>query len=387
MALNQWRAVLTDLSYTPVGELQNADERVLTMTLNRIDTASFKIRTDNPLADLAQSLDCYLKLYRNNQLMFFGLLQTSEESVGAEGGTISCSAAAPGWDWPRRYPVRQANAGFAITGSRAAIANALLQNMNHQYPEVGPGINLVWFEKTQGETGVAPMGSMAPGGTIQYFCPPYKPFSEVLAELSNAADGFDWRITPFENWVGGVLIEHPSYGSYKAAEWRVGAPIGTTRPEAIFEFGTGRLNISSYTRTRSRESQANGITHLLNGQPEDNPIIAEAQGDEDRTKVGILEDIVQADLTTSTLRQQLVNEHLAVRENPRDIVQWTPIADYGDGRLPRYGIDYDLGDFVTGRARSNGSTRFNGQFRVWGVEFSIDKAGIETPKITLEYSG
>lgn len=388
MALNQWRAVLTDMVYTPVGELQNVSDRSLSMALNRNDTASFTIRADNPFADLVQSLDCFLKLYRNNELLFFGLLQSSEESVGAEGAKITASAAGPGWVFPKRYPIRQANAGFGVTSSRSAVASFLLNELQHQSPQFGPGDNPVLFRRAEGDMGISLNSLYSAGGTIQYFCPPYKPMSEVLNELSNASDGFDWRITAFENWIDGELIEENS--GYKHGKFIVGAPLGTMRDEAIFEFGDGRRNLQGYTRTRSRETQANEIMHLLNGQPEDNPSFASYPGHEYRElymPAGMINDIVQADITDRALRDQLVAEHLAVRNKPRDIVEWTPIADYGDGRLPRFGLDYNIGDFVTGRAKYNGSIRFSGTFRVWGVDFSIDSAGVETPKVTLEYQG
>lgn len=384
---NVWRAVLTDMAYTPVGELQNANSRQLSTALNRTDTATFSIRTDNPFADLVQSLECYLKLYRNSELVFFGLLQSSEETVGASGGTITATAAGPGWVFPHRYPVRGAEAENAGTGPRAALAAALIQNtLNDQFYLGGTGTNPVWFQTTQGNTGITISTDHVHGGTVTYYVAPYKPFSDVLAELSNAADGFDWRVIPYENWVDGALITAPIYSStYAIGIFTTGAPLGDTRDEAIFEFGDGRQNIQGYTRTRSRDTQANIIDHLLNGQPEIAPVTSALYWAESLTKAGILEDIVQADLTSATLRKELTDAHLAVRQQPRDIVQWTPIADYGDGRLPRFGTDYGLGDFVTGRARYNGSVRFNGQFRVWGVEFNIDAAGVETPTVMLEY--
>lgn len=42
---------------------------------------------------------------------------------------------------------------------------------------------------------------------------------------------------------------------------------------------------------------------------------------------------------------------------------------------PSYGTDFVVGDYVTGRAQVDGEVRFNGTFRIYGVEISIDENG------------
>lgn len=383
MALARWRTIVTNLSYVPQGELFNATDRSLSMALSRTDTASLTVRTDNPLADLLQGLDCYIKMYRDNTLMFFGLVLNSEESVDAQGGHITINAAGPGWVFPKRYPVRQAT-GFPIVGPRARIVQSLIGTMNTQWPTFTPQVDAVLWNKSQGELGIRWDGGFSTvGGSITYNAEPYKPFSEMLDELSNATDGFEWRIKAYENWVNGALVALPN--GLKTGTISFGAPLGSTKPEAIFEFGDGRVNVTSYTRVKSRETQANAVTHLLNGQPESSPAVAHDTGNEAVSGVGVMEDIVQADITNLSYRQSLVDEHVAVRKLPRNIVQFEPMSDYGDSRLPRFGVDYDLGDFVTGRARVEGKIRFNGQFRVWGVDWTVNSNGVERPKLLLEY--
>jgi hypothetical protein len=85
------------------------------------------------------------------------------------------------------------------------------------------------------------------------------------------------------------------------------------------------------------------------------------------------------------MRNTLLNEHLTVRRNPRNIITFQPSIDPQDqGKLPQFGDIYDVGDIVTGRAAFNGSLRFDALFRCWGVEFTIEENGIERTNLILE---
>ena len=95
MALNEWAFILTDNFNQPVGDLQGAKDRQLSIALNKIDTASFSVRTDHPLADDLLDMRAMLKIYRNGTLMFFGPLTDAQESVQEGEGTIMVNAAAP----------------------------------------------------------------------------------------------------------------------------------------------------------------------------------------------------------------------------------------------------------------------------------------------------
>lgn len=379
MAVAEWRAVLTDPNYVPQGELFNASERTLSTALNRADTAGFKIRTDNPFADLVMSLECYLKLYRNDVLVFFGPLLNAQESVDEQGAYITANAAGPTWAFAKRYP-QKGQAPLSYTGTRANIVTQLITVLASQYISISPAPSTSMEKKAHGELGIGWTGTVNAGSTITYGVQPFKPMSDILSDLSNTTSGFDWRVIARENWVGGVLSGE-AIGNFTAA-----STIGTLRTEAIFEFGDGRLNIKGYNRTRSRDTQANNVTHLLGGQPEFAPANYYELGNANIAAgvVGVLEDVVQADITDPAQRTALVTEHVIVRREPREIIVFSPSMDYGDGRMPRYGIDYDVGDIVIGRALSNDSVRFNGLFRVWGVNFSIDSNGVETPALTVE---
>lgn len=367
------------MDFAPVGELLSPTERTVSLALNRTDTASVKIRVDDPLADLAQSLDCYLKLYRGDDLIFFGLMITSQETAGSDDsvGHIVCNAAGPSWGLSKRFPVKAA-LPVSYTGTRANIMAQLITFLDTQYTATS-GTATPEARKSRGETCIGWDLTPSAGGTITYAAPPYKAMSDIVTELSNSTDGFDWRIVARENWINGALVDD------KIGTLLVDSPMSVDNSAfAVFEFGSGRVNVNGYTRTRSRDTQANGVTHLLNGQPEASPAFASVISDATQASAGVMEDVVQADLTDTTLRNDLVSEHLDVRTLPRNVIQFTPAGNYGDDRLPAYGTEYNIGDTVTGRATVNGNVRFSGVFRVWGVTFTVNEVGIETPTLLLQ---
>lgn len=392
MATNQWRFVYANKDFIPQGELFNASDRSLSLALSKLDTAAFSVRTDHPFADSLITLEGFLKIYRNNALIFYGPLIEAEENVGSNGvgtGRISISAASPAWHLQHRWVSFVQGPLGVVSLSRGFIAAAGIQQLNQQYyvgAEWPTGIyntdiNTPDKYRQTGHTLINSSSSTYPytgGGTLSanWQVPAYKPSMDILQEISQGVDGFDWRFMPIENFVSGAWN-----GSPGIADPYFASPIGTSAPEAIFEFGAGKLNIKSYTRAMSRGQQANSVRHLLNVAQELTPPLA--YNNPSKAKWGVIEDLAQADLTDLTLRQKLVDEHVLVRKEPRHTIVFEPTSDYGDGRLPRYGIDYNIGDTVTARAISLGKQRFNAQFRVWGVEFALDDLGVETPRLTL----
>lgn len=81
-----WSFGLCDLDGIPIGELTRAYERKLTLTLNGLPTASFRLRIDDPMADELNSRngDCLLKVYQDSTLRFIGEVMDMDE-VGVGG--------------------------------------------------------------------------------------------------------------------------------------------------------------------------------------------------------------------------------------------------------------------------------------------------------------
>ena len=391
MALAQWSWHYVDRDFVPQGEIFNARDRQISLGLSKIDTAGFSVRSDNRWADALLSLEGFIKIFRNTQLIGYMELLEAQETVDGSGGKIAISASSPAWKLANRFmEVEYPGTSFGSGADRGAVAATLINLVNNKFltdfPGYPPTLPATPDEhRLTGNTlviGDASSHNYLTGQILSeaWPIPVFKPYLELLNEMSASADGFDWRFMPVENFIDGAWNNDPGI-----AEIWIELTMGTTKPEAIFEFGDGKQNIKTYNRVRSRAQQANSVWHLISNTPESDP--PHAFDSTSASTWGILEDIAQADLTNTTYRQQLVDEHVLVRKQPRHTIVYEPTPDYGNGRLPSFGTDYDVGDIVTGRAVSLGYERFNAQFRVWGVEFTIDDNGVETPKLTLSEQG
>lgn len=360
-----WSLILTDKNYVPVGEILNASDRRVAKPLSKIDTASFRVRLDNPLADPLLSCKGYVKAYRDGVLQFFGPVLSAEEVGDSMNASISVNCASVGWFLQKRLAGKSATGQvYSSSTDRAAIAADLITLANAE---------------TYGETGIQ-IGTVASGSAISgYAAGPYKPILEVINELALAFDGFDWKITPIDNWSGGAVT------SAKIGEFTADEALGATRPGAIFEWGTGRNNIMSYTRSRNREGQANKVYHAVSQGPDvpGYPVVS-AIDTGSISDYKLLEDLAAADLIDSSFRQQFVDEHVFVRRYPRETIVFEPHIDpMQTGRLPVYGADYDIGDIVRARAVYHGTLRFDYWIRVYAVEFNINDLGVEKATLTL----
>lgn len=362
MAAPVWSLQLTDLAFNPVGEVLNASGRAINVGLGRVDTASFLIRLDNPLVKYLDGDLGYVKAYRNGVLMFFGPVISTEEAGERESATLAVNAAGAPWVLAHRLVGKTAT-GFvqATLRDRALIVKDMIDAAN-----------------AENETHIATTGSISAASASSYQASPYKPLSECLTDLAATLDGFDWRFLPVENFAAGVVTGQ-KIGTFSAAP-----VLGSTRGEAIFEWGAGRNNTVSYKRARTRDTQANKVYHNIDAGPDQPNAPTVTQSDADSiAKWGLLEDLAQADILDNGLRQRLVDEHVRVRKNPRQTLEFQPHLDDASGRIPQYGTDYSVADTVRVRVGYNGVTRYDVLMRVWAANFSIDDMGVETLSLTV----
>lgn len=349
-----WRFIITDLSLNPVGEVLNfvGDSRTLSFGLRTLPQARFQVRMDNPLAEQLASVECYLKVYRDSSLKFFGPVISSEEVGNDQITSLSVTAAGQAWVFTERI-VGKSNTGtkFTTLTDRAEIARQLIEESN-----------------TSGTTRILTDPLSISGSTTTYQAGPYKKLSTCIGELSNLLDGFDWKVVPQE----------PD-GSGNIGLWTAKPILGVAQPEAIFEYGIGRHNVADYKVQTSRDTQANKMYNPGAGLQS-----AVTQSDAvSIAKWGLLEDVADLQLSDDTLRQKLVDEHVNVRTNPRRVVTFTPHVDDGTSRVPSFLEDYDVGDVIVARAAQGNVVRFNGDFRVYGAEVSLDRNGTERVTLTL----
>lgn len=386
MAVAKWQFILTDTEFKPVGEVLNAAERSVTLGINRIDAASFTIRLDNFLADPLRFLSGYLKVYRNGTLLFFGPLMTAEEAVDDQGAHVTINAVGAGWIFSHRLCGKDQSIASYTAINRALIIQDIVDIADEDYKGYSVGHPGPSDFRTWGDTYIdVHTLTMSASSSVTYTVPAYKWIIDVITELSAGTGGFEWRIMPRENWVSGKL------SGVKIGNMTIQPLLGAAA-NAVFQFGVGQANVASYTRSLTRDGQANRIFHLLNSGPSEPDGAAPPRTQTSITSAtlsswGIMEDIAQADLTDRTMRQQLVDAHGLVRQTPRTTLVFTPSANYGDGRQPEFGVDYNVGDTVTAQARYNNIDRFVARLRVWGIQFNVNEFGVETPVLTLSDQG
>lgn len=376
-----WSFVLTDSHHRHVGEILNASERQVALPLNKLDTLSFKVRADNYLADTLLSCQGYIKAWRDGQIVYHGPIISAEESADANAATIAVNSAGSGWILTKRFAGKSSTGTvFSTPTNRAQIVKQLIDTANTE----GAAWDALWPGAAAGAyTGISTSGPMSAASEVTYVAGPFRPISEVVTELATTMDGFDWRILPLDNYSGGVVTS-PDIGRFLAQPL-----LGTDEPNAVFEWGTGLNNIVSYTRTVSRETQANRVFHFTSsgpdafGFPTVSAIDYQAISD-----WGLLEDLAQAELVDLDLRNALVQQHVSVRKYPRQVIQFVPHIDPDrGGRVPQFGVDYTVGDSVRARAVYARAVRFDALMRVWGVQFEIDNNGVEKTTLTLADEG
>jgi hypothetical protein len=353
--------VLANSTLVPQGEVRNFGGFQFTRAISKLAIAKFRVRLDNDLANSLASAERYIKVYRSGALVLFGPIISAEEVADRSEQTIEVTCADMGWFLTRRLAGKSASGHlFTVATGRAAIAKTLIDTANS---ESDTRLSTASYAHTA-------------GSSITYKAGPYRPVLECVQELAGALDGFDWRVHPIENWVNGASI------TTNAGAIEMKTVIGAAKPNAVFEYGPAtRANVLSYGKTRTRDQQANRVFHLRDGSNVVTGNNAAAQAAWD-----LMEDVAAGDITDGTFRQKLVDEHVAVRGYPRDLVRMTPHIDPGTaGHVPQPFVDYDIGDTITFRSVVNGQVRFAGSLRVYGITINVDQeTGFERVTLLLE---
>ncbi len=355
----QWRIVATTLNGTPIGEVINARRRRVSLGLNRVPTCQFDVRLDDALADSLLGCQALVKVYDNAVLRLVSQVVSAEE-IGGAGISVTC--AGPGWRLSKRL------IGKTTTGYKQGTAAAPV-DAGQILTSILAAVN------ADGYTGIT-AGTVAASTNTYVAYAPYKRASEAFSEISSTIDGPDYEFAPHE----------PSAvaGGTRIATLNAAGAIGSAKPDAIFEYATGRRNVTSYTRQVSIEGLLNA-GYGLASDPAGTPVTAADAGSQ--ATWGLYEDTVPSDLAVQLLRQKLVNEHVRVRKAPRQLITFQPTRDDPSqpGRVPRFGSDFAIGDSVTFRAvqPETGAVRVNAALRVYAIEFSIDEEGAAVPTLTL----
>lgn len=358
------QTILTDLNGNVHGEIRNATERKVVLPHLRIPTASFRVPLWHTHAATMMDTDCLVKVYRTDpvtnvrSLAFHGPVVSAEEN-GDDKQTIAVTAAGPYWRLMRRF----------IGKTKAGVA----------YPSQDLGLtveNILDTVNGDNYTGIA-KGARTASLTGVYGPVWLKNAAEAIAELEGGLSSFEIGMTPTEPGTTGV-------GGWPTIATMAIAPIiGSTKPDAIFEYGTTRANVASYMRKVDREGLANRAIISVTGWPD----AAEGGRDliirSDATSItarGLYEAIApDGGVIDDTLRTSIADFHVLVRKNPRQQITFKPARNARPAPL----IDYNVGDTVRARAVVRGNLRFDALFRIWGITFDVDPNGNENVELEL----
>lgn len=369
-----WSFVLTDLFGNQLGELNNANTRKVDLPHLGVPSASCVIPIDHPLATTVSDSDTLLKCYRIDgptgarSLAFHGPVVTVEEN-GAEGvQTMAITAAGPYWRLSRRI----------IPGSKTLTSIAYpSQDLGLTATQILADCNAADF------TGIV-AGTVTPSITGGYKVPALKVASEAIAELASGLSSFEFRVDPSEATPYANPRNWPRIGVFTAAPL-----LGVNRPDAIFEYGTPRANVASYTKTTDRTTLVNNAIISVSGWPDGvdkNPDgslmydLIQRGSPASHIAHGLFEEVVPDNgVLDNELRAAIADYHLAVRKNPKQTITITPAVN----ARPAPFIDYLVGDNVRFRAVASGTIRFDVTLRIWGVTFDIDSNGNENVTLSL----
>lgn len=372
--------VVTDRTGAEQGPIRGAvTERQFTpRPLRQIPTGKFTVRADNAMAPwLAQGDKTRVKVYRDGLLWMNGPVVSFEKTRDDQGGTIAVGVAGIGWVAGKRL-VGKSQPGMVI-GSPTALVDK-----SEAMGQVLDAIN------ADGATGII-RGTLTPSPP-GYFGPwRFKPALEAWSEIS-ATDGPEWEIEPLDT----ATRSDGAFGRLNAA-----SAFGTDRPDAVWEFGTGKRNVKTWRHVVNPDTVANRVFHLPAGFP-DAATAAIISGEDatSRADRGLYEATVAADITVDALRQQLVAQHVFTRAAPSQIITFEPRmevvgdlvyrTDYQEGDLIRFHAleRFPVFDPTTGaRIGTQEIDTVDAIFRIYAVTFTFDQQGNATPTFTIISEG
>lgn len=357
----KWRFELATLDGTAVADISDVSSRKITQQLVKPGTIEFTMPTyHRGLFDLLYNQHLYVKAYRENQLMMV-CETTALQVVGTDqerSVRVVCQEAP--WIMLQKRLLGKSPSGLSMTLDRAAMVSLILVLVNIE---------------SDSKVG---LGSIESAGSTASANFTYKPAMEAITELGAPLNGFDWWFTPVEPSTGqvGLINVAPIRGGY--------------RPNAVFEYGTGRHNAREYEwriTTGDRISRA----YSLPPQYPNNTglVVASASDSATELNIGRREVLVESDYgdAAGDLRQDLVDEVVAVRKNPKNVFLVQPAEQDDTGRVPQYLTDYDIGDIVEGRVQDQDVLMLDALVRIYGVEVELDDLGRESITLGLVEEG
>jgi len=356
MGAPKWRFELADLTGTALGDLTQARDRKITQQLVKPTTIEFTLDTFHPeVYDLLYNQHVYIKAYRENQLIT--TCETTALQVIGQGEerSIRVVATEAPWVMLMKRLIGKSTAGITMEDmDRSTMAQVIVFFVNLE------------------ATSKVEVGSVMSAGSTATATFTYKRAMEAITELGAPLNGFDWWFTPTEPSTGtvGRLNIAPIRGGY--------------RPNAVFEYGTGRANAREYEWRIALGDRISRAYSLPPSYPKNSGLVVASSVDTaTELNIGRREDLIESDLgdAAGDLRQALTDEAVSIRKNPKNVFLIQPAPNDDTGRVPQYLLDYDVGDIIEGRVQDQDILMLDALVRVYGVEVELDDLGNE--QITL----
>lgn len=356
------------------GEVPKPSGRTYSDPLNGMRQAGFGITLDNPRANYILQNDCMCKFYRmdrngNWNLMLNGDVLSAQEDGEGNVGQINVVVVDPLFRLQRRLIGMALGSNNQATGFTIGTPTVPI-DLSLAVSQVLSQVNTSFY------SGIA-MGTIQNCGTTGVAGPLYAVFAApTIQQICATLGGPDFWIQPLEP---SGAMPNTTIG-----QMNVGFARGTNRPNAIFEYGTGKKNVNKYTRILTKQGACNQAWSLPPGWPTGinaGDSVASYGDTTSQNTISRYEDIASTDVANLGLRTILCQEMVTVRKQRQQQITFTPNTNVGID----YGTDYTCGDVVTARAFDvkTQTMRFNGMIRVYGVALAMSDTEEETATLTL----
>jgi hypothetical protein len=205
---------------------------------------------------------------------------------------------------------------------------------------------------------------------------------EFVQEAGLTVGGFDFWQAPLDpvtnNGNSGTLTVGLASGAWGTAR----SYKGQVRNDVIFEYGSGKHNVSEYRFALSGDGLINTAYALPPGFPSGGEGTVNKTDSTGTTRQRLREEVVSSDLQTKEARQQIVNAHTSIRKQYKRVLAFTPQVEDGE-RTPRFGVDYVVGDWIKARVQDYNSLLIDSTVRVYGADVELDNQGLVRTNLTL----
>ena len=364
----RWRMVYQNFNGVNLGEVLDSHDRQFSFNLLSPNSIQFTQEiVSSQVANFLTQKEGYILLYRNNTLAMtaeIASIEVSGSDAGDHAFTVNCMETMHTRLTKRL--VGKSTQGLAGPTTAYDQGSFLMDNLDT--------LNAV------NSTSLV-QGTTTPSGTITGGVWRYKPFMELMQELSATVAGFDFYQRPRDPSGTGS-----SPGITGAID--IKPVIGTTQQDVVFEYGVGAANARAYQWLIHNESIINRAIVLPPEFPDNAGNKVSTVSDLGSSIIrGIREEVIPSDLSSLTLRNQLANLHVSLRKAPREQFIIQPASVDGSQRVPQFLEDYNVGDMIRGRVQDQSILMLDAMVRIYGVTVTMSDEGQETVDLNLINDG